>query len=104
MPRKSRVGPARGLYAGLTLAEWRGSVRALLRSCWWIFAVGPVQDPSATELHHAVVQSSLLLLPPGWHREHAGRFTAEWYAGRRAAVNQRAYRARAYLLPERHEA
>lgn len=87
MRRKRASGPARGLYAGLTLAEWRGSIRVLQASGWWRFAGhGAHNDPPST-LHFAVVQAAALLLPLSWHKANAGRFDPAWYANRRSMVN-----------------
>jgi hypothetical protein len=90
MAGKSRIRAARGLYAGLTLAEWRGSVRVCQSSGWWQFASQSEKVHGASSLHFAVVQAATLLLPLAWHRDHGNRFHAEWYAQRRAAVNARA--------------
>lgn len=88
--RKPVLGPARGRYCGLTLAEWRGSIRTLLVSGWWVWGASTQDREPAGELHYAVIQAAALLLPVAWHKEHAGRFTAEWYRSRRGAVNARA--------------
>lgn len=79
IPRGSRPGH----YCGIALCEWRGSVRALLASNWYLFA-----DPSATSrtarIHAAVVLSAAYLLPVQWHREHTYRFKPDYYAQREA--------------------
>lgn len=90
MARKRAGGPAGGLYAGLTLAEWRGSIRVLQSSGWWVFAGhGARQEPPST-LHLAVVQAATLLLPLTWHKANTGRFSPAWYTNRRGRVNARA--------------
>lgn len=90
MSRKRASGPTGGLYAGLSLAEWRGSIRVLQASGWWRFAGhGARNDPPST-LHFAVVQAAALLLPLTWHKANAGRFDPGWYANRRGRVNARA--------------
>lgn len=99
MARKSQVGAARGLYAGLTLAEWRGSVRALLSSGWWVFGARQHARDSASTLHFAVVQAAALLLPTSWHKAHAGRLSPEYYRNRRDQVNARA----AFLHPRTNQ-
>lgn len=90
MARKPQVGAVRGLYAGLTLAEWRGSVRALRSSGWWVFGATTSRRQEASTLHYAVIQACALLLPTKWHLANAGRFSDDWYRNRRGAVNARA--------------
>lgn len=91
MTRKSASGAARGLYCGLTLAEWRGSIEVLRTSRWSVFGTLRGTGAIASDLHGAVVQASCLLLPLQWHRDHAGRLDSEWYRQRRARVNARGY-------------
>lgn len=98
MTRKPASGAARGLYCGLTLAEWRGTIRTLLSSGWWVFGEHEMHRDGASSLHFAVVQATCLLLPLSWHKTHPGRFHEMHYRQRRGRVN-----ARAYALSQRRE-
>jgi len=90
MPARSDLalvkrGSARrsGEYCGISLCEWRGSVRALLRSGWYLFA-NPSAQTRAQRIHAAVVLSAAYLLPASWHREHSGRLGPDHYRWRNA--------------------
>lgn len=99
MRRKSGLSRPGGNYAGLTLAEWRGTVAALRSSGWWVFGTTTSRRQEASTLHYAVVQACALLLPTAWHAANAGRFSDDWYRNRRGAVNARA----AFLHPRTNQ-
>lgn len=99
MRRKSVLSRPGGNYAGLTLAEWRGTIRALLSSGWWVFGDQHQRRGGASSLHFAVVQAAALLLPTAWHKAHAGRFSDDYYRNRRGQVNARA----AFLHPRTNQ-
>lgn len=89
--RNPVLAPARGRYCGLTLAEWRGTIRVLRGSGWWVWW-GTAQHREATsDLHAAVIGAAVLLLPVAWHGANTGRFKPEWYRQRAGIVNARAY-------------
>lgn len=90
MRRKSVLRRPGGNYAGLTLAEWRGTIAALRSSGWWVFGATTSRRQEASTLHYAVVQACALLLPTKWHAANTGRFGDDWYRARRGAVNARA--------------
>lgn len=84
-PERNRIprGGRPGYYCGIALSEWRGSVRALLASKWYLFS-DPGATPRQARIHAAVVLSAAYLLPVTWHREHTYRFKADYYAKREA--------------------
>ena len=73
-----------GRYCGLTLDEWRGSVRAILRSQWHTLGFHPSTGTPADNRHSAVLMSATLLLPTKWHKANAHRLSPDFYVHRRA--------------------
>lgn len=67
---------------GLTLTEFRGHWRAVMRSGWYVLFSQDEPRTRAQRRHAATVAVATIVFPVAWHHAHEGRLSDAYYRQR----------------------